>query len=195
LATTTALRPYQLLAADLDCAQVDELALAAHELRAGRFQRLRRPAVVEVSGHPVDALGNFRKVDVPFDARGCEGPGPARLLERLARTQQGLGWDAAPVRALAAHQLALDHGQREAAALEPARDRLAGDAATETHDVKFLRQPQPPPPASARTNRTPNSVPRTNVLEARRIRGAALKVAVMEESVGSEVGARLRGDR
>ena len=38
-------------------------------------------------------------------------------------------------------QLALDDRQRQAAALQPARDRFAGDPAAETHDVKFLWQP------------------------------------------------------
>src|SRR4029077_345911 len=64
----------------------------------------------------------------------------AGLGQRLGRAQKSLRGHASPVRALAAHQLALDDGKREAAALQPARDRLARDSTSQAHGVKLLRQ-------------------------------------------------------
>ncbi len=57
-----------LAALDLDCAQVDNLALAPDELRPGGLERGSRPRVVEVARHPQHALGDLREVQVPLHA-------------------------------------------------------------------------------------------------------------------------------
>ena len=62
------------------------------------------------------------------------------LAQGFAGAEQGLRRDAAPVRALAPDQLSLDDGHCQPAVLKASRKCLSGDATTETHDVKFLRQ-------------------------------------------------------
>ena len=114
-------------------------ALPAKEPGSVCLQRGGRPGVVEIAGHPMHAFGDFREVDGPLDARGGEEAGAIGFAQRFARAKQGLGRDAAPVRALAADQLPLHDGQRQPATLKPRRDRFAGDATPETHDVELLR--------------------------------------------------------
>src|SRR5439155_12652962 len=80
------------------------------------------------------------EVDVPPDARGSQGSRAPRLLDGFRGPQKGLGGHATPVSALAADQLTLHDGKRKPAVFEAARDRLTGDPATQTHDVKLLRQ-------------------------------------------------------
>ena len=102
--------------------------------------RRRRPAVVEVARHPQHALRHLRKVDAPSPRARRRGAGAAGLAQRFAGTKQRLRRHAAPVRALAADELPLDHRQRQPAVVKAGGDRFTSDAAAETHDVELLDQ-------------------------------------------------------
>ena len=84
------------------------------------------PGVGVVRDHEV-APGE-RRLDVDLGARR----GLARLLDGLARPQQGLRRDAGPVGALAAHQLALHDRDAQAALGQRPGAVLAGDPAPST---------------------------------------------------------------
>ena len=129
---------HELFTAHLDGAQVDQLPRTPEQLRPGRLQRRGRPRVVEVSRHPKHSLGHFRKVDVPLDTRGGQRARTPRFLESLSRAEKRLGWDAAPVRTLASHELTLDDCERYAAALKQVRQCFTRHAAAQTYDVKLL---------------------------------------------------------
>ena len=131
----------QLLAAHLDRVKVQQLANAADQLGAGRLQRGCGFGVIEIPSHPQHSLGDLRKVDHPVHTRCGQRASAAGFRQGLARTQQRLRRHAAPVRALAAHQLALDHHQRKTASAQPGCEGFARHAAPKTDDVKFLCQP------------------------------------------------------
>ena len=128
------------LFANLDGAEVDQLALAPHQPGPGGLEGGGGAAVVQVPGHPEDTFGDLWKVDGPLHAGSCERACPQRLDQGLAGAQERLGRDAAPVRTFTAHELPLDDDQREPAALEPMRDRLSRNTAAQANNVNFLRQ-------------------------------------------------------
>ena len=72
-------------------------------------------------------------------------------VDRLARPQQGLRRDAGPVRALAAHQLALDDGDPQAALGQRAGAVLARRAAAEHDHVVVAGHVGSSSPARSRT--------------------------------------------
>ena len=96
-------------AVDLDHARPGELAAAAQQVDALARQPALLPGVGVVRDHEVPP--GQRRLDVDLRA----GRRLARALHRLAGAQQRLGRDARPVGALAADQLALDHGHPQAA--------------------------------------------------------------------------------
>src|SRR3954447_25393593 len=114
-------------AVDLDRARTGEPPAAAQQVDAV----IGEPAVLSrigpVRGHEV-APGE-RRLDVDLGG----GRGVARPVHRLARPQQRLGRNARPVRALTAHELALDDGHAQTALRELPCAVLARRAAAE-HD-------------------------------------------------------------
>ena len=125
----------QLDARDVDAAGTGERRAAAVQVDALVLQPARGARVGVVGDHEVAPGQRGGDVDGP----AVEGLPRARGVpcggDRLARAQQGLGGDAGPVGALAAHQLAFDDGDPLAGVGELARADLAGRAGAEDDGV------------------------------------------------------------
>jgi hypothetical protein len=59
---------YELLASNVDSAQIRELSFTSKEPRSRCFHRGGGPAVIEIARHRSHAFGNLREVNSPFDA-------------------------------------------------------------------------------------------------------------------------------
>ena len=68
LAITKTTRAIELLASDVDSAQVRQLAFTSKEPRSRCFHRRGGPAVIEIARHRPHAFGDLGEVDSPFDA-------------------------------------------------------------------------------------------------------------------------------
>ena len=119
-------------AGDLDHASAGDPRLAAQDVDAAIGQPGHLAAVVVVADHvvaPAQYLGDLEvAVDGLASARRLE-----RLLARIARAQERLRGDAAPVAALAADELALHHRDPHAAVGERAGADLAARSGAD-HD-------------------------------------------------------------
>src|SRR5262249_58967803 len=119
------------------------------------------PGVGVVRDHEVAPREHGLQVDLGGRGRLARG------LDGLARAQQRLRRDAGPVRALAAHELALDDGHAQAALGQRARAVLAPRAAAEHDDVvvaqvvssSVTRPGSRVPPAEGRPSRDVPSQP------------------------------------
>jgi hypothetical protein len=120
----------------VDHALAREPAVAAVERRADPLQPLHLTLVRPARGHVV-ALGEGRaRVDPAVDGLDRAGNAPRRR-EHVARPNERLRGDAAPVRAFAAHELALDERDRETAARAALDGDLARWTAADHDDVEF----------------------------------------------------------
>ena len=126
-----------------------------------------------------------RRLDVDLGGGGRLAGG----VHRLARTQQRLGRDARPVRALAADQLALDDGDAQAALGQRAGAVLARRAAAEHDHVVVAGHVGSSSPARSRTMyaRVPVRPVRVGLA------GALLVLAVRCGSAPQRVGEIARG--
>jgi hypothetical protein len=59
---------YELLASNVDSAQIRELSFTSKEPRSRCFHRGGGPAVIEIARHRPHAFGDLGEVDSPFDA-------------------------------------------------------------------------------------------------------------------------------
>src|SRR4051812_43114974 len=124
------------LLADDDAAGAVEASGAPDDLDPRALRPRRLTGVPVVADHEVAPREDGRRIRAAaVDGLGRAGR-LARGLERLAGAQQRLGRDAAPVRALAAEQLALHDRDPQAAVRQPRGAVLAGRPAAEDDDVE-----------------------------------------------------------
>ena len=119
---------------DVDRSLTDQSAGAPDERRADLVEPLHLAVVAPVRRHVV-ALGERRgDVQGPGDGLGRAGH-PACGREDVAGPDEGLRRNAAPVRAFAAHELALDERDGEPARGAAADGVLTGRPASDDDDV------------------------------------------------------------
>jgi hypothetical protein len=122
------------LGLDLDGPFPGQPAGAADQRDARALQPARLPVVVPARRHVVPPREGGRDVQPAGDRLGGARR-PSRCRQHVARPQQGLGRDAAPVRALAAGQLSFHDGDPQAAVGQPPGRMLPGRAGADDHDV------------------------------------------------------------
>ena len=119
-------------------ARAGEVPLPADDLRALFDERLRGLRVVLVARYVVGPLSDLGEGDVPLDTGRCQCAGAVCLGKHLGGAQEGLARDAAPVRALAADELPLDHRERDPRALQLTGHPLGHRAGADADDVELV---------------------------------------------------------
>ncbi len=133
----------QRLVADHDPAGAVEAARAADDLDPCAARPRDLAGVVVAADHEVAPGQDGRRIEAAAVDRLRGARHLARRLQGLARADERLGGDAAPVRALAAEQLALDQSDPPAALGQPRGAVLAGRAAAEDDDVEHAAHARP----------------------------------------------------
>ena len=125
------------LGGDLDGPLPRQPAVTADEVHAGRVHPFDLARVVQARAEGVPSGQRLVDVDLARDGSPCTG-NPTECRKRLARTQQGLGRHAAPVGALAAHELLLDDGDPQSGLHRPVPCVLSGRPCADDDDVVGL---------------------------------------------------------